>query len=95
MYDPSGPGRLLVGLFTAMAAKERENVRESTFEGLDAAARKRRHGGRPPVITADMVHTVLRLRANGETVENVQLTCVRAAAVRALPRAVEADHHAV
>ncbi|MGY1499905.1 recombinase family protein [Streptomyces sp. QTS52] len=72
MYDPSGPGRLLFGFFAAMAETERENIRESTLEGLDAAARKGNHGGRPPVITDDMLHTVLRRRANGETVEDIQ-----------------------
>ncbi|MFE1206269.1 recombinase family protein [Streptomyces sp. NPDC058762] len=51
MYDPSGPGRLLFAFFAAMADTERENIRESTLEGLDAAARKGKHGGRPPVIT--------------------------------------------
>ncbi|MCX4734451.1 hypothetical protein [Streptomyces sp. NBC_01363] len=55
-----------------MAETERENIRESTLEGLDAAARKGNHGGRPPVITDDMLHTVLRRRANGETVEDIQ-----------------------
>ncbi|MEV7856245.1 recombinase family protein [Streptomyces sp. NPDC088183] len=55
MYDPSGPGRLLFGFFAAMAETERENIRESTLEGLDAAARKGNHGGRPPVITDDML----------------------------------------
>ncbi|MEU4359144.1 hypothetical protein [Streptomyces virginiae] len=44
------------------------NIRESTLEGLDAAAHKGNHGGRPPVITDDMLHTVLRRRGNGETV---------------------------
>ncbi|MEU5646238.1 recombinase family protein [Streptomyces milbemycinicus] len=70
--DPSGPGRLLFAFFAAMAETERENVRESTLEGLDAAARKGKHGGRPPVITEDMLHTVLRRRANGESVEQIQ-----------------------
>jgi DNA invertase Pin-like site-specific DNA recombinase len=46
-----------------MAEIERENIRESTLEGLDTAARKGKHGGRPPVITDDMLHTVLRRRA--------------------------------
>lgn len=55
-----------------MAETERENIRESTLEGLDAAARKGKHGGRPPVITEDMLHTVLRRRANGESVEQIQ-----------------------
>ncbi|MEU8757979.1 recombinase family protein [Streptomyces sp. NPDC048659] len=72
LYDPSGPGRLLFAFFAAMAETERENIRESTLEGLDAAARKGKQGGRPPVITEDMLHTVLRRRANGESVEQIQ-----------------------
>ena len=40
IYDPTGPGRILFGFFAAMAETERENVREATFEGLDAAAAK-------------------------------------------------------
>jgi hypothetical protein len=55
-----------------MAETERENIRESTVEGLDTAARKGKHGGRPPVITDDMLHTVLRRRALGESVEQIQ-----------------------
>ncbi|MFB7917923.1 recombinase family protein [Streptomyces sp. NPDC056061] len=70
--DPTGPGKLLFAFFAAMAETERENIREFTSEGLDTAARKGRHGGRPPVITDDMLHTVLRRRALGESVEQVQ-----------------------
>lgn len=72
IYDPSGPGRMLFAFFAAMAETERENIREATLEGLDTAARKGKHGGRPAVITADMLHTVLRRRATGETVEAIQ-----------------------
>ncbi|MFC6134715.1 recombinase family protein [Streptomyces spororaveus] len=72
IYDPTGHGRLLFAFFAAMAETERENIRESTLEGLDTAARKGKHGGRPPVITDDMLHTVLRRRSNGETVEEIQ-----------------------
>jgi DNA invertase Pin-like site-specific DNA recombinase len=72
IYDPSGPGRILFAFFAAMAETERENIREATLEGLDAAARKDKHGGRPAVITADMPHTVLRRRAAGETVEQIR-----------------------
>lgn len=72
MYDPSGSGKLLFAFFAAMAETERENIRESTLEGLDTAARKGKHGGRPPVITDDMLHTVLRRRALGESVEQIQ-----------------------
>ncbi len=56
-----------------MAETERENIRESTLEGLDTAARKGKHGGRPPVITDDMLHTVLRRRAGGESVHRFQV----------------------
>lgn len=72
IYDPTGPGRLLFAFFAAMAETERENIRESTLEGLDTAARKGKHGGRPPVITEDMLHTVLRRKALGESVEQIQ-----------------------
>jgi DNA invertase Pin-like site-specific DNA recombinase len=72
VYDPTGPGRLLFAFSAAMAETERENFRESTLEELDTAARKGKPGGRPPVITDDMLHTVLRRRANGESVEQIQ-----------------------
>lgn len=39
---------------------------------LDTAGRKGKHGGRPPVITDDMLHTVLRRRALGASVEQIQ-----------------------
>ncbi|MFN2534926.1 MAG: recombinase family protein [Pseudonocardiaceae bacterium] len=72
IYDPSGTGRVLFAFFAAMAETERENIREATLEGLNAAARKGNHGGRPPVITEDMLHTVLRRRARGESVESIR-----------------------
>lgn len=72
IYDPSGPGRMLFGFFTAMAETERESIREATLEGLDAAARKGKYGGRPPVITDDMLQTVLRRKAAGESVEQIR-----------------------
>ncbi len=72
IYDPTGTGRVLFAFFAAMAETERENIRESTLEGLNAAARKGHHGGRPPVITDDMLHTVLRRRASGESVESIR-----------------------
>ena len=72
IYDPSGTGRVLFAFFAAMAETVRENIREPTLEGLNAAARKGNRGGRPPVITDDMLHTVLRRRANGESVEDIR-----------------------
>ncbi|MEV5755140.1 recombinase family protein [Actinoallomurus sp. NPDC052308] len=76
VYDPSGTGRVLFAFFAAMAETERENIREATLEGLNAAARKGNHGGRPPVITEDMLHTVLRRRARGESVEDIRLDLI-------------------
>jgi DNA invertase Pin-like site-specific DNA recombinase len=72
IYDPTGSGRMLFAFFAAMAETDRENIREATLEGLNAAARKGNHGGRPPVITEDMLHTVLRRRARGESVEQIR-----------------------
>ncbi|MFI7443204.1 recombinase family protein [Nonomuraea indica] len=72
IYDPAGPGRMLFAFFAAMAETEREAIREATLEGLDAAARKGNHGGRPTVITDDMIHTVLRRRAAGEPVDKIR-----------------------
>jgi Site-specific recombinases, DNA invertase Pin homologs len=72
IYDPTGTGRMLFAFFAAMAETERENIREATLDGLNAAARKGNHGGRPPVITDDMLHTVLRRRANGESVTDIR-----------------------
>ncbi|WP_410583926.1 recombinase family protein [Amycolatopsis sp. lyj-108] len=72
IYDPSGTGRMLFAFFAAMAETDRETIRESTLEGLNAAARKGNHGGRPPVITDDMLHTVLRRRAGGESLADIR-----------------------
>ncbi|MEV7739469.1 recombinase family protein [Streptomyces sp. NPDC088921] len=48
IYHPTGPGRLLFGFFAAMAETERENIREATLEGLDAASAKgSTEAGRP------------------------------------------------
>ena len=76
IYDPTGTGRILFAFFAAMAETERENIREATLEGLNAAARKGNHGGRPPVITDDMLHTVLHRRANGESLEDIRLDLI-------------------
>ncbi|MFJ3714229.1 hypothetical protein [Streptomyces sp. NPDC090057] len=71
IYDPTGPRKLLFAFFAAMADRAGEHLRVDAG-GLDTAARKGKHGGRPPVITDDMLHTVLRRRASGESVEQIQ-----------------------
>ncbi|MFD7059641.1 hypothetical protein [Streptomyces sp. NPDC059906] len=53
----------------------------------------RKYGGRPPVITDDMLHTVLRRRALGESVEQIQPDLIIPTGKReAYPEAVEAAH---
>ncbi|MFF9485019.1 recombinase family protein [Streptomyces sp. NPDC014676] len=56
IHGPTGPGKLLFAFFAAMAETERENIPESTLEGLDTAARKGKHGGRPPVKSSEPVN---------------------------------------
>jgi DNA invertase Pin-like site-specific DNA recombinase len=70
IYDPTGTGRVLFAFFAAMAETERENIREATLEGLNAAARKGHHGGRPPVITEEPAHRAAppRRRRIGESI---------------------------
>ncbi|MEU9115998.1 recombinase family protein [Streptomyces sp. NPDC048483] len=63
IYYPAGPGKMLFAFFAAMAETERETI----LEGRDAVARKGKHGGRPTVVTDEMIHTVLRRKAVGES----------------------------
>jgi DNA invertase Pin-like site-specific DNA recombinase len=72
IYDPTGIGWIQFAFFAAMAETDRENIREAILEGLDAPARKGKRGGRLPLITDDMLRAVLRRRANGESVEDIQ-----------------------
>ena len=71
IYDPTGPGRILFGFFAAMAETERENARSHPRRPR-RRRRKGNHGGRPQVITDDMLHTVLRRQAAGEPVETIR-----------------------
>jgi DNA invertase Pin-like site-specific DNA recombinase len=84
MYDPTGPGSCCSrssprwrrpsartsasprSKGSGRCAPPRPDVAHGT------AARKGKHGGRPPVITDDMLHTVLRRRAKGESIEQIQ-----------------------
>jgi len=46
-------GSLIFHVFTSIAQFERERIRERTMEGLDAARKKGRIGGRPPALSDD------------------------------------------
>ncbi|MEL6216990.1 MAG: recombinase family protein [Pseudomonadota bacterium] len=55
-------GRLVFHVFASIAQFERERISERTREGLEAARRRGRIGGRPPALSADQKVEVRRMR---------------------------------
>ena len=55
-------GRLVFHVFASIAQFERERISERTREGLEAAKRRGRIGGRPPALTAAQRIEVRRMR---------------------------------
>lgn len=55
-------GRLVFHVFASIAQFERERISERTREGLEAAKRRGRVGGRPPALTAAQRIEVRRMR---------------------------------
>ncbi len=55
-------GRLIFHVFASIAQFERERIVERTREGLAAARRRGRRGGRPPALTPDQKAEVRRMR---------------------------------
>ncbi|MFI0396953.1 recombinase family protein [Paracoccus sp. p1-h21] len=55
-------GRLVFHVFASIAQFERERIGERTREGLEAARRRGRVGGRPPALSAEQKKEVQRLR---------------------------------
>lgn len=55
-------GRLVFHVFASIAQFERERISERTKEGLDAARRRGRIGGRPPALSAVQKVEVRRMR---------------------------------
>ncbi|MDA7827944.1 recombinase family protein [Rhodobacteraceae bacterium] len=64
-------GRLIFHVFASIALFERERIRERTMEGLEAARKKGRIGGRPPALSADQKAEVLRLKDEGRAMKDV------------------------
>ncbi|MFC9295748.1 recombinase family protein [Streptomyces sp. NPDC057011] len=54
-----------------MAEVEREFIHERTLTGLDTAAEKGNHGGRPPAVDGDMLAVALRRRDANESVTSI------------------------
>jgi DNA invertase Pin-like site-specific DNA recombinase len=64
--DTTTPGgRLIFHVFGALAAFERDLVKERTMAGLAAAAARGRHGGRRPVVTPGKLERARALLAQG------------------------------
>lgn len=55
-------GRLVFHVFASIAQFERERISERTKEGLDAARKRGRVGGRPPALSAAQREEVRRMR---------------------------------
>lgn len=71
---PTTPGgRLIFNVFGALAAFERDLIRERTKAGLAAAAARGRQGGRKPVVTSDKLTRARGLLANGLTVREAAM----------------------
>ncbi|WP_256984349.1 recombinase family protein [Streptomyces sp. XY006] len=67
--DPSTPdGRLMLQVIGAMAEFERSLIVERTRAGLDAAKAQGRTGGRPSVITEDVLTVAKARKAMGESI---------------------------
>jgi DNA invertase Pin-like site-specific DNA recombinase len=55
-------GRLIFHVFASIAQFERERISERTKEGLEAARKRGRVGGRPPALSASQKLEVRRMR---------------------------------
>ena len=55
-------GRLVFHVFASIAQFERERISERTKEGLEAARKRGRIGGRPPVLSSAQKDEVRRMR---------------------------------
>lgn len=65
-------GRLIFHVFASIAEFERDRISERTREGLDAARRRGRVGGRPPALSKDQKAEVRRMRdEDGKSVPEI------------------------
>jgi DNA invertase Pin-like site-specific DNA recombinase len=71
VYDPRGMGKVFFAMLAGFAELEREMMIERTLGGLAQATAEGRHGGRPPVISKDMMRIALGRRADGESVTSI------------------------
>ena len=67
-------GRMLAGIFAALAGYERELMHERAAAAREAARRRGRHTGRPPKLSAGQVRQLQALRAAGESINDLAVT---------------------
>lgn len=87
--DYSTPtGRMLAGLFAALAGYERELMHERAAVAREAARARGRHTGRPAKLTTDQARQVRTLRTGGEPISDLvrSFGVSRATIYRALQR---------
>ncbi len=70
--DYSTPtGRMLAGIFAALAGYERELMHERAAAAREAARLRGRHTGRPPKLTQSQARQVRALRDSGESISEL------------------------
>ena len=70
--DYSTPtGRMLAGIFAALAGYERELMHERAAAAREAARLRGRHTGRPPKLTQAQARQVRALRESGESISEL------------------------
>lgn len=62
---------LILDLALALAEDRRRDISRKTRNGLEAAARAGRKGGRPTVVTSDKRRAILARRAEGESLREI------------------------
>ena len=67
----SSSGRLIFHVFASIAEFERERIVERTHEGLSAARKRGRVGGRPPALTEDQKSEVRDMKDNGRSLNEI------------------------
>ncbi|MDX2762949.1 recombinase family protein [Streptomyces europaeiscabiei] len=70
-YSPTGEGKFFFTMMAAFAELERDMIVERTHAGLAAAKAQGRTGGRPTVITEDVLTVAKARKAKGESVSAI------------------------
>jgi DNA invertase Pin-like site-specific DNA recombinase len=76
IWDPRGEGSVLFGVLAGAAGLDRNDRREKTVEGQQAAAAGGRRGGRPRVFDEEMTAAALAMREQGMGVPEIAASLV-------------------